>query len=375
MRVTGTTSSGDFLRYNHDFQNQKVKEIFKPGACLVSYGRKGGGKTHCAISFAQKLVQGEFPDMPKHVFLLSNILFVRNDGSPRPPEAYPPNVYKITTLKDYFSIVADLLEKYDRSELLILMVLDEAQNFLLGDMNSSGDFAKSFKTFAGLFRKFNTVAWFITPAMRNLTPAFRNFIDADTDAGNVTCTFQKNTEKSAAFLKRKHMDGDPRDIVYVKTGADIPVKMLVVPTSSWTRDPHTIPIGEYAYDTFSSADFRIGNFPFYDFLFYISGRTSFDMVPSIREFYRKMEQGEVGEAPVDKEKVERELTLRIIRNADMNGINNRTLEKLLECDVNRVNYLKRLARAKYPEMGRRKGGSAASDDSTKPEQASTDVEC
>ncbi len=288
--------------------------------------------------------------MPKHVFLLSNILFVRNDGSKKPPEEYPPNVYKITTLKDYFPIVADLLEKYDRSDLLILMVLDEAQNFLLGDMNSSGDFAKSFKTFAGLFRKFNTVAWFITPAMRNLTPAFRNFIDADTDAGNVTCTFQKNTERSAAFLRKKRMDGDPRDIVYVKTGADAPVKMLIVPTSSWTRDPHTIPKGEYAYDTFSSADFRIGDFPFYDFLFYISGRTSFDMVPSIREFYRKLEEGEVGDGPVDRDKVEREVTLRYMKNAMIAKTPEKYLEEVFGVNRNKILYLKQLTRVKYPEV-------------------------
>ena len=344
------TSSGDTLSINYDFQNRMVREIFKPGACLVSFGRKGGGKTHCAISFAQKLVQNEYPDMPGHVFLLSNILFVRNDGTASPPEEYPPNVYKITTLKDYFPIVADLLDKYDRKDLLILMVLDEAQNFLLGDMNSSGDFAKSFKTFAGLFRKFNTVAWFITPAMRNLTPAFRNFIDADSDAGNVTCTFEKDTTRSAALLKKKRVDLDPRDIVFVRTGADQKEKRMLVPTSSWTRDPHSIPVGDYAYDTYSSADFRIGDFPFYDFLFYISGRTSFDMVPSIKEFYRKMAAGETGDAPVDRDKVEREVKLNIMRNCILADISEPVMGKVFGMSRGQVQYLKGLAKAKYPEL-------------------------
>ena len=356
------------MQYNREFQNQKVKEIFKPGACLVSYGRKGGGKTHCAVSFAQKLVQGEFPDMPKHVFLLSNILFVRNDGSKRPPEEYPPNVYKILTLKDYFPIVADLLDRYDRKDLLILLVLDEAQNFLLGDLNS-GDLAKSFKTFAGLFRKFNTVAWFLTPAMRNLTPAFRNFIDSDTDAGNVTCTFQKNVERSAAFVRKRRYDLDPRDIVYVKTAADAPVRMMIVPTSSWTRDPYTIPVGEYAYDTNSSAAFQIGDFPFYEFLFFISGKTSFDMVDSIREFYRKMEAGEVGEGPVDRDRVEKELKLRYMKNCIQAKLTEPVMMKVFGMTRNQVQYLKNQARTKYPELGKEAsegGGGTDPPSSTSP---------
>ena len=339
------------MSINYDFQNRMVREIFKPGACLVSFGRKGGGKTHCAISFAQKLVQNEYPDMPGHVFLLSNILFVRNDGTASPPEEYPPNVYKITTLKDYFPIVADLLDKYDRKDLLILMVLDEAQNFLLGDMNSSGDFAKSFKTFAGLFRKFNTVAWFITPAMRNLTPAFRNFLDSDTDAGNVTCTFEKDVRRSQAYLDRKHMNLDARDIVYVKQGYHEPEKMLIVPPSTWTRDPETIKVGEYAYDTYSSADFRIGEgFPFYDFVYHVSGKSSYDMVASIREFYQKMEreQPEV----LDRDRIERELTLRLMKNAMVAKTPEKVLMDVFGVNRNKVQYLKQLTRARYPEVGK-----------------------
>jgi hypothetical protein len=87
--------------------------------------------------------------MPRHIILLTNIIFVRKD-SDGVHEACPDNVYKITTIREYFPIVADMLEKYDRKDVLILLVLDEAQNFLLGDLNSSGDLAKSFKTFAVL---------------------------------------------------------------------------------------------------------------------------------------------------------------------------------------------------------------------------------
>ena len=171
------------------------------------------------------------------------------------------------------------------------------------------------------------------------------------------------------------MAGDARDIVYVKQGAHSPEKMLVVPSSTWTRDPETIGKGEYAYDTFASADFRIGGFPFYDFLFYVSGKSSYEMVPSIREFYRKLEAGEAGDAPVDREKVERELRLRILRNAIIAGVPDRVLSSLLEMDRHKVQYLKGLARAKYPEIEDLKKAEKEKKESTEKPSASNVVEC
>lgn len=44
------------MKLNNDFINEYVRGIFKPGAVLVSYGMRGGGKTHCAVSFCQRLI-------------------------------------------------------------------------------------------------------------------------------------------------------------------------------------------------------------------------------------------------------------------------------------------------------------------------------
>lgn len=46
----------DIVKVNNDFINEYVKDIFKPGAVLVSYGMRGGGKTHCAVSYSQRLM-------------------------------------------------------------------------------------------------------------------------------------------------------------------------------------------------------------------------------------------------------------------------------------------------------------------------------
>ena len=216
-RVRQISPFGDIVKVNNDFINEYVKDIFKPGAVLVSYGMRGGGKTHCAVSYCQRLIEGYYPDTPKHVVLVTNVIFIRktkNDYETRSP----PGVYTIHTMKDLFPIVVETFEKYGRKDTLIILLLDEAQNFLLGDMNNVGDMAASMKKFCGIIRKFNLCLWLISPAMRNLGPAFRNFLDADNDPGNVNCTFQKNTIDSKRFIAQRHYEIDPRSIVYVRPG-------------------------------------------------------------------------------------------------------------------------------------------------------------
>ena len=39
-------------------------------------------------------------------------------------------------MKEIFPIVTDTLEKYGRKDTIIVLLLDKAQNFLLGDMNN-----------------------------------------------------------------------------------------------------------------------------------------------------------------------------------------------------------------------------------------------
>lgn len=252
------------MKLNSDFINSYVHDIFKPGAVLVSYGMRGGGKTHCAVSFCQRLIENYYPTTPKHVVLITNVIFVRKAQDGFVTES-PPGVHTIHTMREIFPLIVTALEEHGRKDTMIVLLLDEAQNFLLGDMNNVGDMAASMKKFCGIIRKFNLCLWLLSPAMRNLGPAFRNFLDAENDPGNVNCTFQKNNLAAARFIKQMHYDMDPRSIVYVKAGFHEPVQRMPVPTSSWTRDPETLAVGEYAYDNLSSADFVVGDFPFHSF--------------------------------------------------------------------------------------------------------------
>lgn len=275
------------MKLNNKFINEYVKGIFKPGAVLVSYGMRGGGKTHCAVSFCQRLMEGFYEGTPKHVILITNVIFVKKSESGFVTES-PPGVHTIHSMKEIFPIIVDTLERYGRKDTMVILLLDEAQNFLLGDMNNVGDMAASMKKFCGIIRKFNLCLWLLSPAMRNLGPAFRNFLDAESDPGNVNCTFQKNNAAAKRFIVQRHYDMDPRSIVFVKAGYNEPTELLPVPTSSWTHDPDTLKVGEYAYDNLSSADFVVGDFPFHEFVQHISGKSSYDMISGIKEFYGRI---------------------------------------------------------------------------------------
>ncbi len=279
------------MKLNTEFIDRFIGGILKPGAVVVSYGMRGGGKTHCAVSFCQRLIEHEYKSAPRNVVLITNVIFVKKTLAGFVTES-PPGVYTIHSMKEIFPIVVDTLEKYGRKDTMVVLLLDEAQNFLLGDMNNVGDMAASMKKFCGIIRKFNLCLWLLSPAMRNLGPAFRNFLDAENDPGNVNCTFQKDNARAKRFIDQRHYDMDPRSIVFVKPGFNENERYIPVPTSSWTRDPDTLKVGEYAYDNLSSADFVVGDFPFHEFVQHISGKSSYDMISGIKEFYDTLPKSE-----------------------------------------------------------------------------------
>lgn len=183
------------MAVNREYVAAFVRDSFRPGAVFVSYGMRGGGKTHCAVSFCQRLAEGYWSGTPEHVEVITNVIFVRRKEDGGFSTEAPPHVHMVRRMGDIFPIIADALERYGRKDTLIILLLDEAQNFLLGDDNSRTEMASSMKKFCGIIRKFNLLLWLLSPAMRNLGPAFRNYLDADGDPGNVNATFQKTPRR------------------------------------------------------------------------------------------------------------------------------------------------------------------------------------
>ena len=96
---------------NQPWIDNFVKSIFKPGAVVVSYGMRGGGKTHCAVSFCQAIMEGRYEGAPDHVSLLTNVIFVRRNAAGGFDTAAPPGVRTVTTMGDVFPLAADPLPR------------------------------------------------------------------------------------------------------------------------------------------------------------------------------------------------------------------------------------------------------------------------
>lgn len=260
--------------------------VFKPGSLMVTFGRRGGGKTHAAVSYAQMLVEGRFPELGKWR-LVTNIIFLRKDRDEFVTD-YPEGVHHITTMKELFPIAADALEKGEN----ILLILDKAQNFLLGEHNGTST-VTSMKTFMGIIRKFNIAVWLLSPATRNMGPSFRNFIDDDDNPGNVNAIWSKDESHAKDYLRKHGRNEHPRDVIFLKWSSRYPDNALKIPSTSWTTPPEKLKMGEFCYDHKASAEFSVGeNFDFKAFISATGNVSSYGMVKAIRGFYESQPKTE-----------------------------------------------------------------------------------
>ncbi len=92
--------------------------------------------------------------------LLTNVIFVRRRVDGGFDIASPPGVRTVTTMRDVFPLAADLLEEHGRKGALTILLLDEAQNFFLGEMNGEGGLGRSMKVFCGILRNARPIPWY-----------------------------------------------------------------------------------------------------------------------------------------------------------------------------------------------------------------------
>lgn len=263
-----------------------MADLFKPGATHLTTGLKGGGKTHWAVACAESLVKGRWPSAGK-VVLFTNVIFIKKTQS-GPVREYPPGVKHITTMKELFPNVADCIRENGR-DVTILLLLDEAQNFLLGDLNFT-HLTQAMKRFSGIIRKFNMCVWYLTPVERNLGPSFRNFIDDENDPGNITCKWSKSQSLAESYIRRNRMKITPKQLITFRNGATEPLRLMFVPSTEWTTPLDKLKVGQYCYDHMANADFTIGDdFDFDRFVNVTSDISSFELLDTIDAFYEKEE--------------------------------------------------------------------------------------
>ena len=266
------------------------QKVFRPGSMMVTSGRRGGGKTHSAISFAQMLVNGYFPELGKWR-IATNVIFVRKHKENFITD-YPEGVHHIVSLKELFPIAADVLEKNEN----LLLILDEAQNFLLGEHNGTPT-VTSMKTFMGIIRKFNIAVWLLSPVTKNMGPAFRYFIDDPDNPGNVSVLWERHEDFAKRIISEHDLRLEPRDIIFLKYSALEPSQATIIPKLSWTTPPEKLKEGEFCYDHKASAEFSVGEgFDFKAFISATGNVSSFEMVDAIRNFYRDMKETKAEES-------------------------------------------------------------------------------
>ena len=243
-------------------------------------GPKGTGKTHLAIALAENVLAGRLPCGTKHVQVMTNVAMeqrvAENGDDGDFVDAYPPGVRPFKTFIELLEGAGRTLKRYGMGNVTIIVILDEAQNYMLSDQNSRAENLALVK-FMGNTRKFGICTFFMTPSRRNLVPRIRGFEDS-LDAGYCTVEWQKNRRLAAEYLRRfPSVKANPRDIVMIRTSDEEELLPIWVPPSTWTRPPESIGVGEHVYQTLAAADFSMGSnangveFDIDDFLRFISG--------------------------------------------------------------------------------------------------------
>lgn len=261
-------------------------DLLQPGETIVFGGKRGGGKTATALSIVQHAVQGDYEH--RHVEVVTNVLFGRVTGKGNPVEEYPEHVHHEDTLAGTMRRIGGIIDDYGSGNCLIIWLLDEAQNFMMADLNGSKENLALTK-YLGNARKFDVCNMFLTPAINNLTPRVRCFPTGDQKSGYCSCQMMKDPDRASEITRSVN----PRSITFVKTDADAqPVPLYIKPTS-WIRGIYAkgLEPGSYGYDTKSTASFSIGQndsgipFSFEKFIMATSGGLSHELPKKIEKFF------------------------------------------------------------------------------------------
>lgn len=265
-------------------------DLLQPGETIVFGGKRGKGKTATALSIAQHAVQGDYGH--RHVEIITNVLFGRVTGNGDPVEDYPEHVHHEDTLAGTMRRIGGIIGDYGSGNCLIIWLLDEAQNFMMADMNGTKENLALTK-YLGNARKFDVCNMFLTPAINNLTPRVRCFPTGEQKSGYCSCQMVKDPERAAQITHSV----DPRSITFVRTEAGAqPIPLYIKPTS-WIRGIYAkgLDPGRYGYDTKSTASFAIGQndngvpFSFERFIMATSGGLSHELPRKIERFFVEWE--------------------------------------------------------------------------------------
>jgi hypothetical protein len=316
-----------------------LKFLFAPGKNYITDGERGGGKTFQAVAYAEMLIKRKHPPWGR-IVLLTNIIFLQKTASGM-IKATPPGVFRATTMKGMLQKIGEILKLHGR-DVTILVILDEAQNFMLSDVNADKVNLALIRWF-GTARKFQCVTWLISPTIKNMVPRVRNFYNEE-NPGYMNGIFRKDSARAKHFVEKFRPDTSPRDYTTLQYGDEGLPRLLQIPKASWTRSPEELGEGEYCYDQLSSADFSLGDdFEIKDFVNAVSDVESEKMAAAILDFFAgKTAAAETeGQAAAANARIERMLRVDRMRRMKISWANIAVIEDMSEPTVRRwyKNYM------------------------------------
>ncbi|MFA6710831.1 MAG: zonular occludens toxin domain-containing protein [Candidatus Methanomethylophilaceae archaeon] len=228
---------------------------FKRGTMMITDGHMGDGKTHQAVALSQEFIES-YTEEP--VYIITNIPFAHRTVSGY-EKKYPENVFGICTMEDVYRTLCELLEQHSWDEMRVILILDEAQNFMSSDSHFS-EMTKKMHVFLANIRKFGMAVWLLTPVIRNLGPRIRGGKMDGKDEGYCSIYWKKDMNAIRSFLDRNELDPkEAKRFTTVKWNSDMRPHIVYVPAPSWTTSLKDLPIGGYAYDTGAVAAFGMRN--------------------------------------------------------------------------------------------------------------------
>lgn len=304
-----------------------LKDHFRPGVNWIVEGPRGSGKTYGVIALLHSLINGKYPECGR-VEAVTNIVFGTKDEDGRIVMGHPPGVHYVNTMADALRKTGEILREHGMGNVTIAFVLDEAQNFMIADLNMAAENQALIK-FMGNTRKFGMCTMFLTPTRRNLVPKIRNFDDDTTSPGYCGVLMRKDVTMASAVSKRSRGRIPARDLTFLSLSSEMENIPVRFDDSEWTRPLDSLSAGEYSYDTLSAADFSLGEnpagktFAIKDFLKEVSKGISTEIPKAIGEYFDKWDEDADDdsdpEEPVDAE-TERIRQAYRVERARLSGI-------------------------------------------------------
>jgi Zonular occludens toxin (Zot). len=328
-----------------DMESFMHDHFYGEGLNHIITGPKGYGKTRTAVSIIQRLVTEVYLSCGR-VICLTNIVFYHKTNSGRIVMQHPPGVIFVSSMAEVIRNTGEILRKYGVGKVTILLVLDEAQNYMQAESNFSKENLMILMLMANT-RKFGMTTIFLTPTIINVVPKIRNLPLHPQKPGYCDVHWIKSKSRSKALVASQNLNVDPSHIIWIRSAPlmdgedykDEPEPMIMSYTQWANTKKEDLKPGQYGYSTRSLAGFEIGEningvpFDLQDCIKHIS-KCDEDEVPfkleSYFEIWEKKQPKDKDEDVMDAIQQDRRTMARYVRRAKDKGLTWADLEYIFE---------------------------------------------